>query len=84
MINLFTIHGNLWKNDFSQCLNSLTNSTLKNCQISKWLNMSRGSTIKFRGWLLATTHIGNDGALLLDKILSYPPSDKGGSSVFTF
>jgi hypothetical protein len=59
--------------------------------------MSRVSTIKFRGWLLATTHIGNDGALLLEKILvillrirgvtrflnlSYLPSDKGGNSVF--
>jgi len=53
------------ENDFLQCLNSLTKSTLKNCQISKWLNMSHVLTIKFRGWLLATTHIGNDGALLL-------------------
>jgi hypothetical protein len=53
------------KNDFSQCLNSLTKSMLKNCQISKRLNASRVSTIKFRSWLLATTHRENDGVLLL-------------------
>jgi hypothetical protein len=38
---------------------------LKNCQISKWLNMSYALTIKFRGWLLTTTHIENNDALLL-------------------